>query len=196
MTTENRFTKITDVVNRRQELIVVLEDIHDPHNAQAVLRSCEAFGVQNIYFIFDKESRFNPQKVGKLSSCSANKWLDYNFFDSAQSCYTELKNQGYIICATTLSQNSKSLFEFDFCFHKKIVVVFGNEHRGLSDFAIKNSDFNIAIPMFGMVQSLNLSVSAGIIIYEITRQRYNLGIENFKLTKDLQEKLSNNFLER
>jgi len=191
---EERLAKIQKVVSKRQDLIVVLEDIHDPHNAQAVLRSCDAFGVQKIYFIFDKETRFNPQKVGKLSSSSANKWLDYEFFTSAQDCYSKLKADGYTVVATALNDSAESMFDFDFTKNQKLAVVLGNEHRGLSEFAINNADITVMIPLFGMVQSLNLSVTAALMIFEITRQRYKYGFHNFHI--DYSANLIQSFIDR
>ena len=191
---EERLAKIQKVVSKRQDLIVVLEDIHDPHNAQAVLRSCDAFGVQKVYFVFDQESRFNPQKVGKLSSSSANKWLDYDFFTSTQDCYSKLKADGYTVVATALNDSAESMFDFDFCQFQKLAIVLGNEHRGLSEFAINNADKTVMIPLFGMVQSLNLSVTAALFIFEITRQRYNHGYQNFHI--DYSANLIQSFIDR
>jgi tRNA (guanosine-2'-O-)-methyltransferase len=193
---EERLAKIKQVVSKRQDLIIVLEDIHDPHNAQAVLRSCDAFGVQKVYFIFDKESRFNPHKVGKLSSSSANKWLDYEFFTSTQDCYSKLKADGYTVVATALNDSAESMFDFGFSQNQKLAVVLGNEHRGLSEFAINNADITIMIPLFGMVQSLNLSVTAALFIFEITRQRYKMGFDNFTFNQAQQDSLKNSFIDR
>ena len=176
---EKRLAKIKQVVSKRQNLIVVLEDIHDPHNAQAVIRSCDAFGVQNVYFIFDQEKRFNAKKIGKSSSSSANKWLDFKFFDKTEDCFRDLKNQGYKIFATALSEQAQSIYDFDFSATQKIALVLGNEHRGLSEFAVQHADQTLMIPMFGMVQSLNLSVTAALFIYEITKQRLEAGYTSY-----------------
>jgi tRNA (guanosine-2'-O-)-methyltransferase len=193
---EKRLAKIKQVVSKRQNLIVVLEDIHDPHNAQAVIRTCDAFGVQNVYFIFDQEKRFNAKKIGKSSSSSANKWLDFKFFDKTEECFRDLKNQGYKIFATALSEQAQSIYDFDFSATQKIALVLGNEHRGLSEFAVQHADQTLMIPMFGMVQSLNLSVTAALFIYEITKQRLEAGYEKFSLGLGLSNDLINNFIER
>jgi tRNA (guanosine-2'-O-)-methyltransferase len=193
---EKRLAKIKQVVSKRQNLIVVLEDIHDPHNAQAVIRTCDAFGVQNVYFIFDQEKRFNAKKIGKSSSSSANKWLDFKFFDKTEECFRDLKNQGYKIFATALSEQAQSIYDFDFSTTQKIALVLGNEHRGLSEFAVQHADQTLMIPMFGMVQSLNLSVTAALFIYEITKQRLEAGYEKFSLGLGLSNDLINNFIER
>ena len=165
-----RQEKIERVKNSRHQGIIVLEDIHDPHNAAAVWRSADCFGFGKIYLIFDQEKEFNPKKVGKASSSSANKWLDFEIFKSTKDCYKKLKNDGYKIYATILDKEAKDLSLSDFRCQKKIAIVLGNEHRGISEFAAKNADEKIYIPMLGMVQSLNLSVTAGIMMWEYRRQ--------------------------
>ncbi len=165
----DRQERIMTVMKARHEGIVVLEDIHDPHNAAAVWRNCDAFGFGKVYLIFDQEETFNPKKVGKASSSSANKWLDFEIFHSTKECYEKLKKEGYTIYATVLDKGAKNLQSSIFNL-QKTAVVFGNEHRGLSMAAIEGADEKIYIPMKGMVQSLNLSVTAGIVMWEYTRQ--------------------------
>lgn len=97
---ESRQEKIERVIENRREGVVVLEDIHDPHNAGAVCRSCDAFGWQKVYLIFDKEKQFNPKRIGKASSSSANKWLTFKIFKSTKECFEELKKDGFEIYAT------------------------------------------------------------------------------------------------
>lgn len=193
--TQERQDKVKRVVDGRQQGIVVLEDIHDPHNAMAVLRSCDCFGIQKIYFIFEKERKFNATEVGKLASSSANKWLDYEIFDSSEQCFNKLKKDAYKIHATVLSEDTESLYEIDFCKEKKIALVFGNEHSGLSQYAIENADKNIMVPMAGMIQSLNLSVTAAVCLFEMRRQRLN-DFENFQLEDSERTQLFNNMIER
>jgi tRNA (guanosine-2'-O-)-methyltransferase len=176
---EKRQEKIREVIKRRQEGVIVLEDIHDPHNAAAVWRSCDGFGFQKVYLIFEKEKPFNPKKVGKTSSSSANKWLDFKIFRSTKAGIEELKKDGYKIAATVLDKGAKKLSEVDFK-TKKVAIMLGNEHRGLSETALKLADEKIYIPMKGMVQSFNLSVTAAIVMYEIDRQRRG---EKFSLSK-------------
>lgn len=168
--TTARRRKIERMMANRLENIVVLQDIHDPHNAAAVWRSCDAFGIGKVYLIFEKEARFNPKKVGKESSSSANKWIDFEIFTSTEECYKKLKSEGYKIYATVLNKEAKQLTVTSYE-SKKNAIVLGNEHRGLSEEAVKLADEKIYIPMSGMVQSLNLSVSAGIILWEMYRQK-------------------------
>jgi len=187
MPTEKRLTKIKEVAGRRQEGIIVLEDIHDPHNAAAVLRTAEAFGIQKVYFIFDKQKKFNPKKIGKSTSSSANKWLDFESFSSAKECFSKLKRQGYTIVATILDEKAKSILKTKLL-QPKIALCFGNEHSGLSEEAVKLSDSHLYLPMQGFVQSLNLSVTAAIFMYEVFRQRTASG-KKFLLSVKEKNKL-------
>jgi len=164
---------LDEVIEERQEGILVLEDIHDPHNAAAVWRSADAFGWQKVWLIFDKEKSFNPKKVGKASSSSANKWLDFRIFKSTTECFEELHKLGYRTLATVLDKGARDISLADLRSQVKIAIVLGNEHRGLSETATKMADEKVYIPMKGMVQSLNLSVTAAIMLYEVERQRHN-----------------------
>lgn len=168
---EGRLAKVKAVIaNRQRDLVMVLEDIYDPHNAEAVFRTCEAFGIETAHLIFEKQTPFNPRKVGKSTSSSANKWLSFVTHRSTESALTMLKSEGYRIFATTLSDQSQSLYDISFL-DSKVAILMGNEHRGLSEAAHRLADVHVNIPMWGMVQSLNLSVTAAIMIYEVTRQR-------------------------
>lgn len=190
--TNRRLEKLKKVVgNRQSNFIVVLEDIYDPHNAAAVLRSCDTFGIQNVYFIFDKQTPYNPKKVGKSSSSTANKWLDYKIYSDSKSCLKELKSNGYKIYGTILSKNATDIKQTNFN-NKKIAIVFGNEHSGLSKVAQGLCDKLVYIPQLGIVQSLNVSVSAGIFLYEASKQRD----QKYLLSKANRNKLLKDFINR
>lgn len=195
MPTERRIAKIKRVVDTRQQGVLVLEDIFDPHNAIAVFRSCDAFGIQKIYIVFDQQDPFDPQIIGRTTSSSANKWLDFKFFDSVEACVQELHNDGYEVIATVLSDKAESLYAANLT-NPKLALMLGNEHRGLSEKAIELADRHLMIPMYGMVQSLNLSVSAAICLFELSRQRHAHGIEDYLLSPKAQETLLADFLER
>ncbi len=187
--TPEREQKIKAVISRRQEGIIVLEDIHDPHNAAAVLRSCDAFGFQKVCFITEQEKRFNPRRVGKLSSASASKWLDLEYFKSTKACISSLKRRGFHVIATALDEKATPLARLDLS-SPKIALMFGNEHRGLSKEALRLAHETVYMPMVGFVQSLNLSVTAAILLYETTRQRsQKKAKKSYFLTKKEQNRL-------
>lgn len=192
LATPSRKNKIAQAVNRRQQGILILEDIHDPHNAEAVFRSCDAFGIQQVYIIFAEHERFDPRRWGKASSSSANKWLSFRTFDSTEACLETAKAEGYEIVATVLSNRAKSIYEADLS-NPRIALLLGNEHRGLSEKAIALADQHLIIPMQGMVQSLNLSVSGAICLYEISRQRELKGRDHYLLPESERQKLRKAF---
>jgi tRNA (guanosine-2'-O-)-methyltransferase len=178
MATQKRLDKIEKMQKQRQEGIIVFENIFDMHNAHAGFRSCEAFGFKTVYLVFESTQEFNPKKTGKLSSASANKWLDFKIFKTAKDCIKELKDNGYKIVSTCLDDSSESLLKADLT-DKKIAIVFGNEKNGISQEFKDATDTKLLIPMYGMVQSFNLSVSVGIILWEINRQREQKGRDNY-----------------
>lgn len=193
---DRRKARIRDVAESRQQAVVVLEDIYDPHNAMAVIRSCDAFGVQRICIIAEKQKGFKKSNIGKSSSASARKWLDIDFYDSTETCLKELKEAGYTLVSTTLADDSVTMDAVDFIANPKTALIFGNEHRGISDIAAAMSDVKMIVPMTGMVQSLNLSVTAAITIHEMTRQRRVAGMEPFLYQGDAREALVKDFLTR
>ncbi|MBD3363525.1 RNA methyltransferase [Candidatus Dojkabacteria bacterium] len=197
MITPKRKQRIKDIISQRQKgLTVIFEDIYDPHNAAAVLRTCDGFGIQKVCFIFDKQKSFNPRKIGKVSSSSANKWLDFYKYKSTHKCYEDLREKGYKIIATILDEESENIFTSSFT-EEKLALVFGNEHTGLSKSARKLADRKLHIPMNGFVQSLNLSVTAAICIFEVTRQRLNLKNKtDFTISKNRQRELYEKFIEK
>jgi tRNA (guanosine-2'-O-)-methyltransferase len=165
--TESRLNKIKNVVSSRQfDLEVVLEEVHDPHNVSAILRTCDAVGVQNVSLIYNI-NKF--PRISRVSSASAKKWVDVKHYESIEKCYEEYHISGFKIYATTLNSNSKSIYDVDFT--KKSAIVMGNEHFGVTANAAELADETIYIPMKGMIQSLNVSVAAAVVLYEAFRQR-------------------------
>jgi tRNA (guanosine-2'-O-)-methyltransferase len=193
--TDRRIERMREVANRRQSgLVVVLEDIGDPHNAEAVLRSCDAFGIQTACFIFERQPYFNPRRVGKSTSASANKWLDFRIHRSTRECLEELSQEGYELVATSMEPEAESIFEARLL-APKIALLAGNERAGLSETALSMAHRRLRIPMAGMVQSLNLSVSTALCLYEITRQRMP-AIERYRLDEEAARKLLESFAGR
>jgi tRNA (guanosine-2'-O-)-methyltransferase len=170
--TEKRIEKIRAVVLKRQpSLKIILENIHDPHNVSAIFRTCDAAGIPKVSLLYNIE--FFP-KIGKKSSASAFKWIEREKYKSVEECYKQLRSEGYKIYVSSISEDAKDLYEIDFT--EKSAIVMGNEHRGVSKEAEEFADEKFYIPMYGMVQSLNVSVSAAIAIYEALRQRTAKGM--------------------
>ena len=189
-----RVTRLEQVVAQRQrDMVVVVEDVHDPHNAAAIARTCEGFGIQHFHIIFEHEPPFNPKKVGKGSSSSANKWLTFHAWRSTEECFMSLKEQGYTLMGTALHERSVDVYEVRW--PEKIAVVFGNEHGGLSAYACAQCDQLVTIPMLGMVQSFNVSVSAGVVLGEIGRVRRMSG-KDYSLSEGERALLLDDFLKR
>ena len=152
------------------DLTVVLENVHDPHNVSAILRSCDAVGVRRVDLMYTSESF---PKIGKKSSASAYKWVERRHFKSVGECYSRLREDGFIVAASVVSEDSVSLYDIDL--RGKVALVFGNEHRGVTEEASAAADIKFQIPMHGMVQSLNVSVACAITLFEALRQRISSG---------------------
>lgn len=172
MLTDQRIQRLTEVASKRLQDIIVLENIHDPHNAAAALRNCDAFGIQEVHVIFETEKMFNPEKLGKLTSASANKWLTVKTWTSTSECFAALKKEGYLIVATAIDKTAQSFDSFKFP-TTKTAFVFGNEGFGITETAKKLADVLIYLPMYGFVDSLNLSVTVGVVAHHIRKVRNN-----------------------
>jgi len=196
MATKARTAKFTQVVeNRRNDIVVVMEDIYDPHNAAAIYRTMDAFGLYKVYLVFKEEEEFNPKKVGKASSSSANKWMEFAVYainsniktqitnqiqnsnnqakynkGGIKECLQDLKKEGYTIVGTILDKEAENIYEHKWV-EQKIALLVGNEHRGLSPEAIALCDQKIYIPMKGLVQSLNVSVATALSIAELCAKK-------------------------
>ena len=169
--TDARLGKLKRAAELRQAgLIVVIEDIFDPHNLGAVARSCDAFGVQHLHVIFENSQPFDPKAVGKNSSTATNKWLEYHLHHDSAAALQALRADGWQIVATALDDSAESLYEADLC-QSNVALLFGNERDGLSPAALELAERRLTIPMRGIAQSLNVSVTASLCLYELTRQR-------------------------
>ncbi len=171
MKSERRIAKLSEAIRHTQpDLTVVLENIHDPHNVSAILRSCDAVGVRDVNLLYTAESF---PKIGKKSSASAYKWVRRRNFKSVGECYGKLREEGFVIAASVVGEKSVSLYDLDL--RKKTALVLGNEHRGVTEEAGSAADVMFQIPMHGMVQSLNVSVACAITLFEALRQRIKSG---------------------
>lgn len=179
---KNLFKKVLE--NRTRHFTVVLEDIFQPHNASAVVRTCDIFGVQDVHAI---ENKYN-NKVSRHVAKGSQKWLNQyryrNDGDNTKACLEELKRKGYQIIATTPHNDSCLLQDFDFT--KKTAFVFGVEAEGVSDCVIENADGFLKIPMVGFTESLNISVAAAIVLQEVTTKLRNSDV-NWQLSKEEKE---------
>jgi len=171
--TPQRAQKLDSVIKSRQSgLTVVMENVHDPHNIYAVMRTCDAVGVQDIYVLNTELPRAGY--FGIKSSSSANKWLTIHQFSDVTKCFEALRKNYAHIYTTKLGESSKSVYEIDFT--KSVALVFGNEHNGVSEEASQLADGNFIIPQVGMIPSLNISVACAVSIYEAFRQRKQAGM--------------------
>lgn len=171
--TEERINKLRAVLSKRSEnFTVVLENINDPHNLSACLRSCDSVGINNISLVYHGKQPFPI--LGKKSSASAKKWVDTIRYNSVEKCFSQLRKEGKKIYTTHMNQDSVSLYDLDLT--QPIALMFGNEHVGVSDDAVKLADGNFLIPQVGMIQSLNISVACAVSVYEGFRQRMVKGI--------------------
>jgi tRNA (guanosine-2'-O-)-methyltransferase len=176
--TENRKERFLNVLkNRTRHFTVAVEDVFQMHNTSAVMRSCEVFGIQELNVI---EQRFG-KRIDKEIAMGAQKWVDINAFDSITSCLDNLQSRGYQIIATTPHEDDCLLEDFDIS--KPCALFFGTERDGLSEEIIKRADGYLKIPMVGFTESLNISVSAAIIIQNLTERLRKSNIQ-WQLSED------------
>jgi tRNA (guanosine-2'-O-)-methyltransferase len=144
-----------------------MENVQDPHNIAAVMRTCDAVGIQDIYILNTKIPRH--LKFGPKSSSSAAKWLTVHSFDNATACFAELRHRYNRILTTHLTTDAVSVYDIDFT--ESTALVFGNEHSGVSEEIRMQADGNFIVPQMGIIQSLNISVACAVSIYEAMRQK-------------------------
>jgi len=167
MTTE-REQRITSVLDKRQDnLTIVLENVFDPHNISAVMRTCDAVGVQDLFILNTKIPRH--KKWGAKSSSSAAEWLTIHQYTDARECFNALRSRADRIFTTHLSGDAVSLYQMDLT--SRIALVFGKEHSGVSDEIRALADGNFIIPQVGIIKSLNISVACAVSLYEAFRQK-------------------------
>lgn len=171
MTPERTERLLHVLKNRQDNITVVLENIFDPHNISAVMRTCDAAGVQEIYVL---NTRIPPHKKwGAKSSSSAAKWLTIHQHIDVNVCFAELRSKYSRILTTHLSSDAVSLYKIDFT--ERVALVFGNEHDGVSAEIRALADGNFIIPQVGIIKSLNISVACAVTLYEAFRQKNNAG---------------------
>ena len=181
--TPERNQRLISVLNKRQgDITIVLENVFDPHNISAVMRTCDAVGVQEVYVLNTKIPQH--KKWGAKSSSSAAKWLTIHQFEDATECFSSLRKRYSKILTTHLSSGAIGLHEIDMT--QPIALVFGNEHSGVSDEIRAMADGNFIIPQVGIIQSLNISVACAVTLYEAFRQKTNAGQYNQQSLDDVR----------
>ena len=174
MTPERRERLLSALSKRQNDLTVVLENVFDPHNETAVMRSCDSVGIQDIYII---NNRKPPRKEwGFRSGSGAKKWLSIHQFSNADECFKELRSKYARILTTHLGSDSVGLYDINFT--ESIALVFGNERFGVSEETRALADGSFVIPQCGIIQSLNISVACAVTIYEAFRQKQVAGHYN------------------
>ena len=185
--TDERLEKLYAVLEKRTRFTsVIIENIYQSHNASAVLRTCDCFGVQDVYIIENS----NEFEVNEDIALGAYKWLDIHHYNHAENntteCVNKLKAQGYTIVATTPHTNDVNLEEFPI--DKKFALMFGTELNGLSDIAMDMADVYMKIPMHGFTESFNISVSAAICMHDLTYRLRNSNVD-WKLNEVEKEEI-------
>lgn len=182
---ERRQKRLTDVLSERtRHATIVLEDVYQAHNASAVLRSCDCFGIQDVHFIENK----NRYKISEDVSMGATQWLSIHRYSEHENNTVEtlqaLKSKGYRIVATTPHKNDQNLNEFDVS--KPFALVFGTEITGITEDVFNMADEFVKIPMYGFTESFNISVSAALCMYEVST-KIRAQVPDYRLTEAEKE---------
>lgn len=183
--TDERKKRIDNVLLKRQnDLTVILENVNDPHNISAVMRSCDAVGITEIFVlntVIPKHQRFDPK-----TSSSALKWMKVHQFTDVATCMKEVKSRYKKIYSTHLNEESKDMYSLNLT--EPVALVFGNERVGITQETLAFCDANFIIPQVGMIQSLNISVACAVTIYEAYRQKTLAGHYEQKKLNPTEEK--------
>lgn len=180
--TPQRRKKIVSILSQRQlDVAVVIDNVWDPHNVGAILRSCDAFGVQRVYLSYTYQSMPHLRDIRSVSAASATQWLSIEKNSDPMQLIQLFQEQNVPIYTTEIGEQAVS--PYDLSLDKSAVFVFGNEHQGVSEHWQKAATANVLIPMQGFVESLNVSVAAAICLYEVMKQRLETG----RLPQPIQE---------
>lgn len=167
--TPERYQRIRNLLRMRQaDLTVCLEEVHKPHNVSAVFRSCDAVGIHTVHAVLDEKPRFR-----KGTAMGSQNWVGIQSHDCIEDAVSSFKQQGMQVLVTQLSERAVDFREVDYT--QPTAIILGQEKHGASSKAIELSNQDIVIPMVGMVQSLNVSVAAALVLYEAQRQRQIAG---------------------
>jgi len=182
--TDSRIERLKEVAhNRQRDLTVILENVHNPHNIGAILRTCDSVGIHEIFIVYTDNRLSEGKNIepGKTSSTGANKWVNIHYFENVRTCFDAVRKNYKRILGTALADDAEELYELDL--KESTALLFGNESDGLSSLARELSDGNFLIPQVGFVKSLNISVACAVTIYEAFRQRQEDSNEEAKYSK-------------
>jgi len=178
--TENRKDRFIEVLSKRtKHFTVATEDVYQLHNTSAVIRSCDVFGIQEVNIV----EEVNSKRIDREIAMGAQKWVDLNRYHTTKSCIEDLRTKGYQIVATTPHIKDCGLIDFDVS--KKSCFFFGRETEGLSQRVLDEADYFLKIPMVGFTESLNISVSAAIILQHVTSKLRKSNVK-WQLTEEEQ----------
>ncbi|MBT8280902.1 MAG: RNA methyltransferase [Muriicola sp.] len=173
-----RLQRFEEVLHwRTRYLTVVMEDVYHQHNASAVIRSADIFGIQDVHLI---EDRFSD-RLDKKIALGAQKWTNIHKHSSTEECIKSLRGQGFSIIATTSKPEAKTIEQIPI--DQKMAFVFGTEKEALSEDALAKADELLHIPMVGFTESLNVSVAVAIVLHQITKKLHSSG-QNWQLSKE------------
>ncbi len=170
--TARRKARFLEVLSHRQpDLTLVLANIHDPHNVSAIYRSCDAFGVSQVHLYYTNTAF---PALGRKTSASARKWVESVRHKTSEAMLADLRAQGMQVLATSFTEKARPMRDWDFT--RPTAVIMGNEHSGVEPELLAAADGELYIPMYGMIQSFNVSVASAIILAEAARQREAAGM--------------------
>ncbi|WP_456488356.1 TrmH family RNA methyltransferase [Caminibacter pacificus] len=183
LVSEERLNKMKRILETRQDTLRVFMDyVYSPHNLSAIVRTCDAVNVGKLYYRHQKKVKLNNE-----ITMGAHKWIFHEYVDDIEKFYKDIKSQGYQVVVTLLDEDTVNFREVDYT--KPTLIVLGNEVDGASETSIKYADKKVIIPMYGMSQSLNVSVANAVILYEAQRQRAAKGMyDKPQLPQEIIEK--------
>ena len=183
LVSEERLNKMRKILQTRQDTLRVFMDyVYSPHNLSAIVRTCDAVNIGKLYYRHQKKVKLN-----KEITMGAHKWFFHEYVDDIEKFYQDIKEKGYQVVVTLLDEDTIDFREVDYT--KPTLIVLGNEVDGASEVSIKYADKKVIIPMYGMSQSLNVSVANAVILYEAQRQRSLKGMyDTPQLSEEVIEK--------
>ncbi len=183
LVSDERLKKMKKILETRQDTLRVFMDyVYSPHNLAAIVRTCDAVNIGKLYYRHQKKVKLNNE-----ITMGAHKWIFHEYVENIEKFYQNIKNQGYQVVVSLLDEDTVTFREVDYT--KPTLIVLGNEVDGASEISIKYADKKVIIPMFGMSQSLNVSVANAVILYEAQRQRTLKGMyEKPQLSPEIIEK--------